>query len=301
MKTISNKHVLYKFKAEMEAIEKISSGDLVKFEANDCWKQQITSEEQTFTKIDHDILNPATGPVYIEGAEPGDMLKITIKSIDVKDSGSSLAMPNEGVLGDKIKESRVKIIDIEDGYALYNNIKIPIDPMIGVIGVAPAKEDGEWKTNTPWKHGGNMDTTDIKQGNTLYLPVNQEGGLLALGDCHAAMGDGEVCFTGLEIPADVTLKVEVIKNKKINWPLIENEDSTMVIASGDTMDDAIYNGTNEAVEFLMKALGFDREDAYILASLAVDIKVSQVVNPTMTIRAAIPKSIVTSGRLIESI
>ena len=301
MKTISNKNVIYKFKKEMEAVDKIASGDFVKFETNDCWKQQITSEKQSFTTVDRDLLNPATGPIFIENAEPGDMLKIFIESIDIHSRGSSLIMPNEGVLGDKIDRSRVKLMDIKEEYALFNDIKIPIDPMIGVIGVAPAKNDGDWRTDTPWKHGGNMDTTDIKEGNTLYLPVNQKGALLALGDCHGVMADGEICFTGLEIPADVTLKIEVIKDKKINWPIIENKDSIMIIASGDTIDDAIYNGSEQAVEFLMKTLGYDIEDAYILASLIVDIKISQVVNPTKTIRASIPKNIVSLKEIIESI
>ncbi|NLY36622.1 MAG: acetamidase/formamidase family protein [Tissierellia bacterium] len=301
MKTISNKNVIYKFEEKMEAVDTISSGDTVVFETNDCWTQQVTSEDQVITEIDYDILNPATGPIYVEGAEPGDILKIYIESIDVKQRGSALCVPNEGVLGDQVKESRVKIIDILDGYALYNNVKIPISPMIGVIGVAPAKDDGQWTTDTPWKHGGNMDTKDIKQGNTLYLPVNQKGALLALGDCHAVMGDGELCFTGLEVPAKVTLKVDVIKNKSINWPMIEDEKYTMIIASGKDLDEAIYTGTDEAVKFLMKGLEFDWEDAYVLASLIVDIKISQVVDPTMTIRAAIPKEILTTEKLIGSI
>lgn len=298
MKTISNKDVIYKFEKNMEPVEIIAAGDTVKFEANDCWTQQITSEDQLMAEIDYSILNPATGPLYIEGAEPGDTLKIHIKSIDVEDRGSSAAVPNEGVLGDQVSQARTKIIDIKDGYAIYNNIKIPIDPMIGVIGVAPAEEDGDWTTDTPWKHGGNMDTTDIKEGNTLYLPVNQKGGLLALGDCHAVMGDGELCFTGLEIPALVTLQVDVIKNKKINWPIIENDKETMIIASGKTIDEAIYTGTDEAVKFLIKGLDFDWEDAYVLASLIVDLRISQVVDPTMTIRAAIPKEILPIDKII---
>lgn len=301
MKTISNKNVIYKFKNKMESVDKIKSGDTVKFQTNDCWTQQITDETQVVTEIDYDILNPATGPIFIEGAEPGDVLKIYIESIEIAEKGSALAVPNEGVLGDKVKNPRVKIIDVKDGYAYFNELKIPVNPMIGVIGVAPAEADGEWTTDTPWKHGGNMDTKDIKQGNTLYLPVNQEGGLLALGDCHAIMGDGELCFTGLEIPAFVTLKIDVIKKMKLNWPLIEDEKFIKIIASGKTLDEAIYSGTDEAVSFLMKGLGYDWEDAYILASLTVDLQISQVVDPMKTIRASIPKDILSTHKLIEKI
>ncbi len=301
MKTISRNNVIYKFEHKMNAVDKIKSGDRVKFETNDCWTQQIISEEQLVKEIDYEILNPATGPVFIEEAEPGDMLKIYIESIEINDQGSAVAVPNEGVLGDQVKESRVKIIDIEDGYALFNDIKIAVSPMIGVIGVAPAEEDGEWTSETPWKHGGNMDTKDIKAGNTLYLPVYQKGGLLALGDCHAVMGDGELCFTGLEIPAIVTLKVDLIKKKKINWPMIEDKDHIKIIASGDTLDEALYTGSDQAVKFLMNGLGYDWNDAYILASLVVDLEISQVVDPTKTIRASIPKQILSMERLIETI
>ncbi len=301
MKLISNKNVIYKFESKMDYVDTIISGDTVSFETNDCWTQQITSEDQIVTEIDYDILNPATGPIYIEGAEPGDILKIKIKSIDIIGKGSAVAVPNEGVLGDKVKGSRVKIIDIKDGHAIFNDIQIPISPMIGVIGVAPGESDGDWTTDTPWKHGGNMDTKDIKAGNTLYLPVNQKGGLLALGDCHALMGDGELCFTGLEVQANVTLKVDVIKSKKISWPMVEDEDSIMIIASGNTLDEAIYTGTDEAVKYLMQGLKFDWEDAYILASLIVDLEISQVVDPTMTIRARIPKKILSMDKLIKSL
>lgn len=299
MKVISGDKVIYKFKNEMNPIAKISSGDVIKVETNDCFFQQIFNEDQTLVEIDHDKLNPATGPIYVEGAKVGDLLKVKINSINVKDKGVSAVLPNEGVLGNQVKNPKIKVINIEDNHALFNGVKIPISPMIGVIGVAPAKEDGEWPTATPWKHGGNMDTTDIRVGSTLYFPVNQEGALLALGDCHATMGDGEVCFTGLEIPAEVELQIDVIKNKTVKWPLVETKDHTMVLASGDTLDDAIYEATSQAVHHIKESLKIDFEDAYIMASIAVDIKVSQVVDPKMTIRAAIPKYIVSTEKLID--
>lgn len=299
MKVISRDKVIYKFKHEMKHVDTILPGEIIKVETNDCWSQQVTSEEQVIEEINYDILNPATGPIYIEGAETGDILKIKIIEIDVEDKGSSVTVPGEGVLGDQVKEPIVKIISIEDDYAIYNGIKLPIEPMIGVIGVAPAEEDGEWTTDSPWKHGGNMDTTDIKEGSILYLPVKQKGALLALGDCHAIMGDGEICFTGVEIPAVVTLKVDLIKNKTIVWPLVETKDSTMIIASGDSLEDAVYEATNYAVKYIKNSLGIKWEEAYILASLTMDLKISQVVDPKVTVRAAIPKHVVSTKRIIE--
>lgn len=301
MKVIPNNKVIYKFKNQMNYVETILPGEKVKFETNDCWFQQITSEEQVMEEINYDILNPATGPIYVENAEPGDLLQVKIIDINVKSRGSALVVPNEGVLGDQVTKPIVRIIDIEDGHAIFHGIKLPIEPMIGVIGVAPAKADGEWATDSPWKHGGNMDTKDIKVGSTLYFPVHQKGALLALGDCHAIMGDGEICFTGLEVPAEVILEVNLIKNKAIIWPLVETKEYTMVIASGNNLERAVYEATNQAVDHLKNSLNMDWEDAYILASLSVDLKISQVVDPKMTVRAAIPKHIVPTETIINSL
>ncbi len=301
MKIIKGDKVIYKFSNQMDHIDKVNLNEKFIVETNDCFFQQIQNEETLLEELDYDCLNPATGPIFVEGAEPGDLLKVDILAIEVANKGTTMTVPGEGVLGDQVTKAKVKILPIEDDYAIFNGIKIPIVPMIGVIGVAPNKEDGEWPTATPWKHGGNMDTKDIKAGSTLYFPVHQKGALLALGDCHATMGDGEICFTGLEIPAKVSLKVDVIKNKTIKWPLLETKEATMVLASGDDVDDAIYEASSQAVNHLQKGLNFDFEDAYMLASLAMDLKISQVVDPKITVRAAIPKYILSSDDLIESL
>lgn len=301
MKVIPADKVIYKFTADMEPIASVLPGDIFKVETNDCFFQQVLSEEQDLKDLDYGRLNPATGPIYVEGAEPGDLLKVKIISIDVKDKGIAAVIPNGGLLGDQVTKSIIRIINIEDNHALFQGVKIPISLMIGVIGVAPSKEDGEWTTDTPWKHGGNMDTKDIKAGSTLYFPVNQEGALLALGDCHALMADGEVCFTGLEIPAEVTLEVDLIKNKSVKWPLLETDEYTMVVASGDNLDHAVYEATSNAVEYIKNSLGIEWEEAYILASLSVDLKISQLVDPKITVRAAIPKYLVATEKLIDSL
>jgi len=301
MKTISSSKVIYSFTYDMEPVETVSPGEVFKVETNDCFYQQIEREDQIITEIDYDRINPATGPIYVEGAEPGDVLKIKILDIAVAGKGVSGTVPNEGALGDQVTRPTIRIINIEDGYAVLEGIKVPIEPMIGVIGVAPKEEDGKLPTEMPWKHGGNMDTKDIKKGSTLYLPVYQKGALLALGDCHAAMGDGEICFTGLEIPAVVTLEVDLIKGKTIEWPLVETDEYTAVIASGNTLDEALYLAASEAVKHLKNGLNLTWEDAYILAGLAVDMKISQVVDPKKTVRAAIPKQIIATERIIESL
>ena len=301
MKIITSNNVICKFSPKMQPIERIVPGETIKVETNDCFYQQIISEEQVLHEIDFDRINPATGPIYVEGAEPGDLLQVKILSIDIKDKGIAAVIPGQGVLGDQVTNSVIKIVDIVDNHAVFNGIKLPVTPMIGVIGVAPAEEDGEWSTGSPWSHGGNMDTRDIKAGSTLYFPVRQEGALLALGDCHALMGDGEVCSTGLEIPASVTLEINLIKNMQVKWPLLETEDNTMIIASGDTLDDAAYEATDQTVKFIKHGLGFTWEDAYMLTSLAVDIKISQLVDPKNTVRSVIPKYVISTEKLIETI
>ncbi len=301
MHKIGGDNVIYTFKPEMEPVIRIRSGEEILVESNDCFYQQIEREDQVLMEIDFEHINPATGPIYVEDAMPGDLLKVEILEIDVADKGVAAVVPGEGILGDKAKKPIIRIIPIEDGYAHYEGLRLPIKPMIGVIGVAPGDEDGDCPTETPWKHGGNMDTTDIVQGNTVYLPVRQKGALLALGDCHAMMGDGEICFTGLEAQAKVKLRVSVIKDKEVTWPLVQAEDSTMIVASGDDVDKAIYNATLETVEILSKVLEMEFEEAYLLASIAVDMKISQVVDPLKTIRAAIPHSVISTEKLIEKL
>lgn len=299
MKKINHRNVIYKFKNNMAYTNTVRSGETFQVETNDCFFQQIVKEEQITTEINHDILNPATGPIYVEGASIGDILEVKIIDIQVEDKGVCVVVKNEGALGDQVKEPIVRIINIENDNALFAGKRIPINPMLGVIGVAPHKDDGEWQTNSPWKHGGNMDTKEIIKGTTLYFQVESEGALLALGDCHAVMGDGEVCFTGLEIPAVATLEVNVIKNKSINWPILKSEKETLVIASGDTMEEAIYAATTEAVKYISKVLKIQWEEAYIMASLVVDLRISQVVNPKYTVRAAIPNNIVETEEIID--
>ena len=146
MKIIPGSKVIYKFTHNMSHIETISSGDMIKVETNDCFFQQIFREDQVLTEIDYDRLNPATGPIYVEGAEPGDLLQVKIISIDVMNKGVAAVVPNEGALGDQVTKPILRVINIEEGYADFHGVKLPIKPMIGVIGVAPAKEDGDWAT-----------------------------------------------------------------------------------------------------------------------------------------------------------
>lgn len=302
MKVIKGCDVVYGFSSDMEEKYRVSPGEEFVVETNDCFYQQIQDENELIENLDHGAFNPATGPIYVEGAEPGDVLKVKIKKIEVDSKGCSLTIPDAGFLPDRVTKALTKILQIKDGFAIFSDeIKIPIRPMIGVIGVATRACDGLIATDTPYRHGGNMDTTDITAGTNLYLPVAVSGAMLALGDLHAVMGDGEVCVTGLEIPGRVTLEVEIIKNKEIFWPILETKDSIQVIASDADLEKASRLALEEMIRILEKACGLSFEEAYILASLAVDIKISQLVNPKKTARGAISKDILDSKLLFENI
>ncbi|MDO5737635.1 MAG: acetamidase/formamidase family protein [Eubacteriales bacterium] len=301
MYKVNSQDVIFNFKPNMEAVLKVPSASLVHFDSNDCFFQQVTSNDDVLSEVDQNRLNPATGPVYVEGAEPGDLLQVDILAIDVAESGCAAVVPGHGALKDEAEEAIVRVIPIRNGAAHYLGLKLPIQPMIGVIGVAPKAEDGEWPTATPWKHGGNMDTRDIRKGTTLYLPVAQPGALFALGDVHALMADGEVCFTGLEIPADVLVRLTVLKGVKSEWPILETETETMVIASGEDLEEATASASSAMVGAMARALDVQWEEAYILASLVMDTRISQVVDPTMTVRAVLKKDVITTERILANL
>ena len=298
MKIVPRNKVIHTFATDMEAVEDVVPGEIIKFETKDSWDNQIDGEDKLRTQIDNSRVNGATGPVYVEGAERGDLLQVKILDIALADKGFAVSRPDFGLMSDTVKKARTRAVTkVDNSFFSFMGISVPVKRMIGIIGVAPI--EGEYSTNIPWKHGGNMDTNDITEGSTLYLPVGQKGGLLAMGDCHALQGDGEI-FSGCEISAEVTVKIDVIKSKTIEWPLVETKDYTMVIASGDNVDDAAKEATKLAVDLLSKGLGLSWDDALILASIAVDLKISQMTGSKKTIRAAIPISIVSTQKLIEA-
>ncbi|MGN7299148.1 acetamidase/formamidase family protein [Ferdinandcohnia sp. SAFN-114] len=269
----------------------VESGSTVVFQTLDCFSNQIQNEDQPFSSVGWDKINPATGPLYINGAEPGDTLKVKIIDIKIDNKGVMTTAPNLGVLGDIVTGETTKIISIKDDKAIFNEkIQIPIKPMIGVIGTAPKDED--IPTGTPGSHGGNMDCKKIVKGSTLYLPINVSGGLLSMGDLHAVMADGEIVICGLEIPGEVTVRVDVLKGEELPLPMLDSEESIMTIASEKTLDEAAKTATVNMHRFLVNELGIDIDEAGMLLSLVGDLRICQVVDPLMTARMEIPKWIV---------
>lgn len=304
MKRISGDKVIYEFTENLTPVETVKSGETVIFESNDCFYQQLRKDGATIEDINMDHVNPATGPVAIEGAEVGDLLAVTIEQIDLDDFGTALCEPGHGVLCSLEFNRAQRDIHIEGGYAIFSDeIKIPLNPMVGVIGVASKTGNGSWQNAIPWKHGGNMDSTVVKEGSTIYFPVGQDGAMFALGDCHACMGDGEMSFAALEIKGDVTVSFELIKNKgkDVEWPFVVCDDKISFIVSGKTSDEVSFKAAEVAINHIAKALNISFEEAYIIGSLAVDLEVSQLVNPMKTYRSTISKEVLSLDKLLNSL
>ena len=269
---------------------RVPDGALVELETADCFSDQIRRDDDRLEAVDWDEINPATGPVFVEGARPGDVLAVEIERIEVAAQGVMAASEDFGVLADRLTGTEHRIVPIEDGFALLPGaVRVEVRPMIGVIGVAPA--GAAVPTGTPGAHGGNMDTAIIGEGATVYFPVSVPGALLAAGDLHAVMGDGEICGTGVEVAGRVTLRVTVRRDLTVVNPLVVTPDAVATIASAATLDEAAFLATRDMADLLMARVGLDAATATMVMSAAGDLRVSQVVDPLRTARFALPKSV----------
>ncbi len=260
----------------------------VTFVTCDCFFNQIQREDDALDRLDWSRINPATGPVVIREARAGDVLKLSIKGIEVTGDGTMCAMPGAGVLGDQLGEVSIKRLPIRDGFAHFNDLRLPLDPMIGVIGLAPKGEPVS--CGAPGSHGGNMDSRILRQGTTLYLPVFHDGAFFAVGDVHALMGDGEIMVTGVEVPARVVLVFDVIKGQSIAHPMAEDAAFVYTLASHEDLMTAITLATDSMNQVIRRQLGLSLSEAGMLQSAVGDVQISQVVDPLLTARFAMPKA-----------
>ncbi|WP_207652832.1 acetamidase/formamidase family protein [Anaeromicrobium sediminis] len=287
MKLSCEQHI-FQFSETNKPVLKIHSGTTVEIETLDCFANQIKRAEDKLEAMDWDRVNPATGPVYIEDAMPGDILKVNIKNIEIGDQGVMSTGKDLGVLGDRIEGLQSKLVKIEDNYAIFDDkLRIPLNKMIGVIGVA-TEGDGI-NCGTPGIHGGNMDNKMIRENTTLYLPVFVEGALFALGDLHAVMGDGEIGVSGVEVSGKVTVNLEVIKGFTLNNPLIENDDCIATIASKETLDESVYDAVSDMEKLLSSRMDLSSGDMAMLFSAVGNTEICQVVDPLKTARFSMPK------------
>lgn len=292
MKTLcANDATIFTFDKQHPAKLTVNPGDKIAITTKDCFSN-LVDEQNTLATLDWNQINPATGPIYVNDAQKGDILKVTVHSIELADQGVCAVGPGFGLV--PIEKMSQKIIPIREQQAIFSeSIHLPLNPMIGVIGVAPEGE--AISTGIPDAHGGNMDTKLIKEGAILYFPIFTEGALFALGDLHAVMGDGEIGGSGLEIAGTVIVTLDLIKTAdselKIAHPIIETDDHFAFIVSRETIDQAIIDATNIGVYHLQRALNISLEDATMLGSLACQAEISQLVDPQLTARFMVPKTL----------
>ncbi len=261
-----------------------AAGDTVVFETEDCSDGAITADGR-YDDSRPRLGNPATGPLYVTGAHPGDLLKVTVLAIRTADRGFMGTGFGRHCFRTVEGERQYRVFDLKDGQTEIGGKPVPLSPMIGVIGTAPA--GAEIDTLTPSDHGGNMDCTAIGEGAMVWLPVFTEGALLAIGDLHAVMGDGEVFLYGLETAGEVTVRVDVVKNGGLRMPAVLRDGVFSVIASGETLEACSERAVTQLYD-LMVTNGWDRTEAGFLLSMKCDLAVCQTVNPLLTVRAGLP-------------
>lgn len=279
---------LFSFDKDLEPVLKVPSGETVRIRTKDCFGNQLQGPEDQLSEIDWEAINPATGPIYVEGAVAGGTLKVHIDNIELDAQTSSCTGKDEGVCGNRFSDWATHFCKVEDGKVVWDErLSIPLAPMIGVIGVAPEGEPVN--CGTPGKHGGNMDNTAIAAGATLYFPVAVDGALFGCGDMHAVMGDGEVSVSGAEVAGYATVTLTALPELSVPNPLIENETHFGIIVSAESLDKAAELAVQQMVDLLASRTNESEADLVMLLSLVADVRVCQMVDPEKTVRFMVPK------------
>jgi acetamidase/formamidase len=285
----------------------IAPGDTVHLECVDSSGAQVHTGMTVpeFLQIDRGRIHALTGPIFVEGAEPGDVLEIDILEVAHKGWGWSSVIAGLGFLKERFSEPYLFHWQLEGAVSRsLAPAAVPLRPFCGVMGVAPA-QDGEFRTRPPGVFGGNMDVRELSKGATLYLPVLNRGALFSAGDAHAAQGDGEVCINGIECPADVTLRFRLHKQRPLAGPLVESPSqelagaqSWIVVESATDAVSAARAATSRMIDLLVDHWRFSEVHAYLLCSVAMHLRLSQVVNePMFTVSAAIAKHVLPARKL----
>jgi acetamidase/formamidase len=236
-----------------------------------------------------------TGPIFVEDAAPGDVLEVRLKSIEMAvPYAVNTIQPGAGTLPDEFPYARFKVtqLDLTRKVAKFSDgVEIPTRPFFGVLGVAPPAVTGRISSHPPWVHGGNMDNKELVAGTTLYLPVFVPGALFSVGDGHAGQGDGEVCTSALETSLKGTIQLVVRKHMKLDWPRAETPTAYITMGFNEDLEEAAKIALREMLDFLVSEKHLSRDYAYILASDAVDFKITQLVDGRKGVHAVLPKAI----------
>ncbi|ALL70804.1 Acetamidase (plasmid) [Paraburkholderia caribensis MBA4] len=278
----------------------VKPGDRVVVDTRDAFEGKIRNETDKPSQVlTVPFLNPQNGPIMIEGAEKGDVVAVYIEKMSPRGDdphGFCCMIPNFGgltgtdytaLLNEPLPEVVRKIkIDEENVYWSKRNT-LPYKPHIGTLSLSP--ELDSINSLTPDSHGGNMDVPDMGPGSITYLPVRSPGGRLFIGDAHACQGDGEVCGTAVEYQSTTTVRVDLIKKWKIDWPRLENEGALMSIGSARPLEDATRIAYRELVLWMAAEYGFDKWDAYMMLSQVGKVRLGNFVDPKYTVGAMVAK------------
>jgi acetamidase/formamidase len=289
-----------------EPLLTIADGDTVVFETRDVSDDQIGpgSDTSVIAGLDWDRVYPLAGPVYVEGAEPGDTLAIELLDLRTKGWGWTAILPGLGLLSEDFTEPYLRVFDLTRGDVteFREDILIPLTPFMGTMGVCPADASAQ-PVMPPGTFGGNLDTRQLVRGTTLFLPVQVDGALFSTGDAHGCQGDGEICVTGLESPMFATMRFSVQKGRSIPGPQYRTAPGPLTPAVdwgsfygttgvGGDLYAAAQDATRAMIDHLTAVYGLSREDAYVLCSLVVDLKISEIVDAGQyVVSAVLPESI----------
>ena len=273
--------------------ETVAPGSRLHFQCLDSSGGQFdaSSTSADVPNLDFDLINPVTGPVYVDGAEPGDILKVGIEAFHPSGFGWTANIPGFGLLADQFPDPHLKTWSYDPATmepALFSELaRVPLKPFAGTIGLAPA-EPGHHSVVPPRRMGGNLDIRDLTAGTTLYLPVEVAGALFSIGDTHAAQGDGEVCGTAIESPMDVEITLDLIKQEELRFPRfttpgpvarhLDAKGYEVTTGIGPDMMTGARDAVSGMIDHLCKTRGLSAEDAYLLCSVAGDLRISEIVD-----------------------
>jgi len=285
----------------------VAPGDTIDVQTLDASAGQLNADSTAsdLARLDMNFVNPVTGPIYVDGAQPGDALKVTIHAFRPSGWGWTGNIPGFGLLADQFPDARLHHWNYDPGLtpAMYGpGGRVPLRPFVGTIGTALA-QPGTHSIIPPRHVGGNMDVRDLAAGSVLYLPVEVAGGLLSLGDTHAAQGDGEVCGTAIESPIDATIQVELVKDARLRLPRFTTPGSVcshndaqgyeVTLGIGPDLMQCARTALMEMIELLSKRFGYDPVDAYMLCSVCADLKINSIVDqPNWVVGMYFPRVVV---------
>jgi amidase len=292
---LSRQQRCYSFSAANAPVARVPAGATVIFETEDAGSRRITKPQDIHTYVARrDYTNPTTGPVFVEGARPGDTLAVTIERIELDDHGYTKLGPHAGILISQTQTPAVQIWRIAGDHGHYSirwgDYALPARPMVGTIGVAPA---GEPILNyAPGHHGGNLDVPAVAEGATIYLPVFVPGALFSLGDVHARQGDGEISGVALETRSVVTARLDLLADVQWERPWIETPEAWITIGISLDLRQAMEQSVGDMFALLNRTLGLPSHDALMLLGVAGDLRAGQtMLDPTTpaTVYLRLPK------------